>query len=139
MQAQSVTQETPLSSVSAVPPLGVPGTMDQAVPFQFATNVAGVGPVAADVSPTAEQVVALKHETPVRLWLSELVGPVAMAQPDPFQLSMKAWLRLLAPYTPTAVQKPTPAHDTERRIVLGLPDGAGMETDVQLVPFHSSL
>jgi hypothetical protein len=65
--AQSVRHDTPATVVWTLPGFGVFGTIDHVVPFQVSAKVAGEGPDAAAVEPTALQVVWLKQSTPVRL------------------------------------------------------------------------
>ncbi len=93
-QAQFVTQDTPVSVVNEVPALGVAGAIAQDVPFQSIASVAGEGPDAACVCPTAVHVVALKQETPVSSCPYEIdvSGVGVIDQAEPFQVSAKFWL-----------------------------------------------
>ena len=92
-QAQSVTHDSPARVVCSVPWLGVPGTIDHALPFQARARVAGEGPDAAAAEPTALQVVWLKQSTPVRPWLEvvDVSGLVVMVHAEPFHVSIRFW------------------------------------------------
>ncbi len=77
-----------------MPWLGVPGTIDHALPFHVSAKVAGEGPDEAAAEPTALHAVALKQSTPLSPWSSVERGvPSGRSAPsahcEPFHASIR--------------------------------------------------
>ena len=90
--------------------------------------------------PTAKQLVVLVHDTPDSL---ACVGPggfglATIVQLVPFHRSTKVRLVVPTPGVPTAKQLVALAHDTPDSTLPFGSDVFGLDTIVQLVPFHRS-
>jgi hypothetical protein len=108
------------------------------VPFQRSINVFVVAPTVA--LPTATQLVAVVHDTPLTATAAAPLG-VGLATIDqvvPFQRSMSTCGAELFADLPTAMQLDTVEHEMPARFAETAPAGIGMLTIDQLVPFHRS-
>ena len=115
-------------------------TVDHLAPFQCSTKVlneafSDSGLVAEN--PTAEQSVAVAHDTPTS---TPSVDPVGlglgtMDQLDPFQRSMSVAENVL----PTAKQLFADVHETPARPAPTSPAGCGLGTIDHVEPFHRSM
>src|SRR5437867_4039007 len=99
--------------MEAPPVAVVPATVDQIVALERSANVC----LEAEELPTAKQVVALVHRTP--LSAAEVVplgfGLATIAQLVPFQRSTKVFVAELVEELPTAKQLVAVIHDTPLR------------------------
>jgi len=120
--------------------LGLATTV-QEVPSQCSTSVRWISGIVKN-SPTATQLVALVHETPVN-WLRCAPGEFGLAtmlQLLPFHCSTK--VRPIPDpgmKRPTATQRVEPAHDTSNNSVDAAVAGFGLATIVHELPFHRSM
>ena len=110
--------------------------MDHAVPFQCS---ASVWPSLL-LLPTPVQLVALGHETPLRIVAVEPLGfgLATIVQLVPSQCSAKVCGASFVPPLPTALQLVSLAHDTPFRLGTVEPSGLGLVSIDHPVPLQCS-
>ena len=143
MQPAVLAHDTPSSDVDPEFAGLALGTIDQLAPSHCSANVRQTEPVGefAAENPTAEQLVALKHETSnsCAIVASAGVGLPTIDQVAPSQRSVSVFVpEPGATYVPTAKQVVALSHDTPASVVRLDPPGCGAGTIDQLVPFHCS-